>query len=139
MTLASPQVRFRRALLKTVAQRYVDHGDFASIEWRIARGNELLDADNVTSEATGATLPEKPIYRIYSMTKPIVAAMGVMLLERCQLHLFRPLASILPEFRDMQVLKPDGSTEPAGPITIDQLFTHRAGFSYNFMPDCPLR
>ncbi len=138
MTLASPQVRFRRALLKTVAQRYVDHGDFASIEWRIARGNELLDADNVTSEATGATLPEKPIYRIYSMTKPIVAAMGVVLLERCQLHLFRPRASILPEFRDMQVLKPDGSTEPAGPITIDQLFTHRAGFSYNFMPDCPV-
>ena len=128
----------RKQLIAEIAQNYIDKGEFASIEWRILRKGELLDTGAVVSQTATSPLPERPIYRIYSMTKPIVAVMAVMLLERCKLHLFDPLGKFLPEFRDLQVLKDDGSTEPAAPITIEQLFTHRAGFSYNFMPDCPV-
>ena len=128
----------RKQLIAEIAQHYIDKGEFASIEWRILRKGELLDTGAVVSQTATSPLPERPIYRIYSMTKPIVAVMAVMLLERCKLHLFDPLGKFLPEFRDLQVLKDDGSTEPAAPITIEQLFTHRAGFSYNFMPDSPV-
>ena len=138
MTMPSNPLAQRNQLIGEVAQHYIDKGEFASIEWRILHKGELLNAGAIGSQTAAAPLPERPIYRIYSMTKPIVAAMAVMLLERCKLHLFDPLGKFLPEFRDMQVLKDDGSTEPAAPITIEQLFTHRAGFSYNFMPDCPV-
>ncbi len=83
-------------------------------------------------------MPADPIYRIYSMTKPIVSMMGALLMERCQLNLFTPLRAILPEFAKLEVLRADGTREKALPITIEQLFTHRAGFSYNFIPDCPV-
>ena len=121
-----------------VAQGYIDAGHFASIEWLIKQRGEVVDAGSVLSDGTPAPLPERPIYRIYSMTKPIVAAAAILLMERFRLHLFTPLGSILPEFRDMKVLHADGSFESAAPILIEHLFTHRAGFSYNFMPDCPV-
>ena len=138
MIMPSNLLAQRKQLIAEVAQHYIDKGEFASIEWSILHKGELLDAGAIVSQTTTAPLPDRPIYRIYSMTKPVIAVMAVILLERCKLHLFDPLGKFLPEFRDLQVLKGDGSTEPAAPITIEQLFTHRAGFSYNFMPDCPV-
>ena len=126
-------------LIAQVAQSYIDKEEFSNIEWCIQHRDTILDAGCIgfADIQNQSPLPKQPIYRIYSMTKPVVAALAVMLLERCQLHLFDLLGSWLPAYRNMNVLQPDGSFEPAAPITLDQLFTHRAGFSYDFMPDCP--
>ena len=132
------QDRFWKRSIRRVAKGYIDAGHFASIEWLIKQHDKVIDAGVALPDETPSSLPDQPIYRIYSMTKPIVAAAGVILMERFRLHLFTPLGSILPEFQDMEVLSADGSTERAAPITIEHLFTHRAGFSYNFMPDCPV-
>ncbi|MAF06911.1 MAG: serine hydrolase [Acidiferrobacteraceae bacterium] len=129
---------FRKRGIRRVAKGYIDSGHFASIEWLIKRHGKVMDAGVALPGETPSSLPDQPIYRIYSMTKPIVAAAGVILMERFRLHLFTPLGSILPEFQDMEVLNADGSAERAAPIMIEHLFTHRAGFSYNFMPDCPV-
>ena len=137
-SLSANQSTSRTALLREVAQRNIDQGLFASIEWQVAKGDTLLDSGSVIAEGLDWALPKNPLYRIYSMTKPIVSVMGVILMERCQLHLFTPLASILPEFKGLEVLRAEGKKEKARPITIEQLFTHRAGFSYNFIPDCPV-
>jgi len=129
---------FRKRGIRRVAKGYIDAGHFASIEWLIKQHGKVIDAGVALPGEGSSSLPDQPIYRIYSMTKPIVAAAGVILMERFRLHLFTPLGSILPEFQDMEVLNADGSTERASPIMIEHLFTHRAGFSYNFMPDCPV-
>jgi len=129
---------FRKRGIRRVAKEYIDGGHFASIEWLIKQHGKVIDAGVALPGEGSSSLPDQPIYRIYSMTKPIVAAAGVILMERFRLHLFTPLGSILPEFQDMEVLNADGSTERASPIMIEHLFTHRAGFSYNFMPDCPV-
>jgi len=138
MNPTDQQGGFRKRGIRRVAKGYIDAGHFASIEWLIKQHGKVIDAGVALPGEGSSSLPDQPIYRIYSMTKPIVAAAGVILMERFRLHLFTPLGSILPEFQDMEVLSADGSTERAAPITIEHLFTHRAGFSYNFMPDCPV-
>jgi CubicO group peptidase (beta-lactamase class C family) len=51
--------------------------------------------------------------------------------------LFESLASYDPAFANMQVLTADGRLRPAErPITVEDLFTHRAGFSYEFISGC---
>jgi len=130
--------RFSR--IKNVAERHVASGALSGIEWNIQKnGREwATGAHGMADGLNGTPMPDEPIYRIYSMTKPVVSAVAMMLLEQGQLHLFDPLAAFLPEFAEMQVLQPDGNLTPAGMITIEHLFTHRAGFSYGFIPDCPI-
>ena len=77
------------------------------------------------------------IFRIYSMTKPIVSAAVMMLVEQGRLLLTTPVAAYLPEFAALQVsVETDGETRqvPASrPITVHDLLRHTAGFTYQFM------
>lgn len=130
--------RFSR--IKGVAERHVDSGAFSGIEWNIMRGGRewAKGAYGMADATNAAPLPDQPIYRIYSMTKPMVSAVAMMLVERGKIRLLDPLAAYIPQFAAMQVLNADGSQTPAGLITIEHLLTHRAGFSYGFIPDCPV-
>jgi len=131
----------RSARVKHAAQHYTDSGQFAGIEWRIQVSGETLSEGKVglASPQTGAEIPDQAIYRIYSMTKPIVSVMALILVEQGLISLFDPLASFNPEFAKMQVLSPQGKLEPAArPITVEDLLTHRSGFSYEFIDDCPI-
>ncbi len=72
------------------------------------------------------------ICRIGSMTKPIVAACAMTLVEDCTLRLDDPVDELLPELADMTVLAdPDGpldDTVPAKrPITLRDLLTFTLG------------
>ncbi len=72
------------------------------------------------------------IVRIASMTKPIVAACAMTLVEDCTLRLDDPVDDLLPELADMTVLAdPDGplnETVPAArPITLRDLLTFTLG------------
>jgi CubicO group peptidase (beta-lactamase class C family) len=77
------------------------------------------------------------IFRIYSMTKPIVSVALMMLVEEGQLKLDDPLAKYLPEFAEPKVaITHDGGFDlipAARPITIQDLLRHTSGFSYEFM------
>ncbi len=126
--------------IEQVARRYVDAGALPGIEWNILRagGSFARGRYGQGDPLNGVDMADKPIYRIYSMTKPVVAAIIMMALERGRLNLFDPLAAYLPEFAKMQVLADDGSLVRAAPITIEHLLTHRAGLSYGFLADCPV-
>jgi CubicO group peptidase (beta-lactamase class C family) len=75
------------------------------------------------------------IFRIYSMTKPIIGVAIMRLIEDGKLTLDTPIGTIVPEFRDMKVFVDPtkaGETRPAaGPILIRHLLTHTAGLSYS--------
>lgn len=126
--------------IKAVAERHVSSGALSGIEWNIQKnGREWATGSAGMADGSNNTaMPDAPIYRIYSMTKPVVSAIALMLMEQGKLRLFDPLAAYLPEFAKMQVLQADGSQTRAGMITIEHLFTHRAGFSYGFVPGCPV-
>ncbi len=85
---------------------------------------------------TGTPMRHDSIFRIYSMTKPIVSVGLMMLVEAGRLKLDDPVAKYLPEFAEPMVgVERDGalSLVPAArPITIQDLLRHTSGLTYDF-------
>ncbi len=73
------------------------------------------------------------IFRIYSMTKPLVSVAAMMLVEQGQLLLSQPVSALLPEFASVQVAGADGPVALDRPISVHDLLRHTAGFTYEFM------
>lgn len=97
---------------------------FASL--RIARGGQVLAEAHVPGvEPVG---PDS-LYRIYSMTKPVVAAGAVLLVEDGALSLEDPVAEFVPEFAQLEVLAGPGQRQPARAMTVGQLLTHACGLA----------
>ncbi len=72
------------------------------------------------------SMREDTIFRLSSLTKPLVTAAALALVERGRLNLDEPVTRWLPDFRPTLA---DGS---AAVITARQLLTHTAGLSYSF-------
>ncbi len=126
--------------IEQVAQRYVDSGTYPSIEWQVRLdGHEWLSgAVGEADPLNGVALPEKPIYRIYSMTKPVISAIALMLLEEGRLRLYDPVAAFIPAFRQNRIIDRDGNlTQARRAMLVEHLMTHRSGLSYGFLLDCP--
>ncbi|HTR85092.1 MAG TPA: serine hydrolase domain-containing protein [Reyranella sp.] len=80
------------------------------------------------------------IFRIMSMTKPVVSVAAMMLAEEGKLDIAAPVAQYLPEFKDLKVrvetVDPaTGRTremlvEPHRPMIVQDLFRHTAGLVY---------
>ena len=129
----------REDRVAAVARRYVDERKFAGLEWHVEQRGTVLarGRHGVADIGSGAPLAEKPLYRIYSMTKPIVSVLGLMLIEQGRLRLSDMLLQYDRRFAAMRVLHPEGRLVPADrPIHVEDLFTHRAGFTYEFIHGC---
>jgi len=126
----------RSTRLQTAAQGYIDREQFASIEWLVEAKGQILSTGKVDPKA-GSSIPTDALYRIYSMTKPIVSVMALMLIEQGKLRLYDALAQFNPAFAGMRVLHASGRLEPAvRPILVEDLLTHRSGFTYEFITGC---
>ncbi len=124
--------------LERVAQRaqgHVDSRAYSSVEWHIEQGGQALTSGKVglADANTGATLPDVPIYRIFSMTKPLVSAVAVMLIDEGKLRLSDAVETYLPQFAGRQVMQADGILRPAATtMLVEHLFTHRSGMTYQW-------
>jgi CubicO group peptidase (beta-lactamase class C family) len=79
-------------------------------------------------------------FRIASMTKPIVTAAAMILVEQGKLKLTDPVSKYIPEFKDMKVLASFNAKDTTyttvdakEPITIKNLMTHTSGVGYGFV------
>ncbi len=85
----------------------------------------------VSDMEKGTPVNGKERWMIYSCSKPVTCAAALKLWEQGKFDLDDPLFYYLPEFEHMKV-RTESGTEPAkSPITIRQLFTMTAGFSYD--------
>lgn len=128
----------RTQRIVALLQRDVDRGRLPGASVLIARrGRVVLDA------AVGRLDParETPmgldaIFRIYSMTKPIVSVAAMMLVEQGRLQLTDPVGQYLPGFLRQQVAVPGPhgvALVPAQqPSTVQDLLRHTAGLTYEF-------
>lgn len=74
----------------------------------------------------------KEMLNIYSCSKVMTVTAAMQLLERGEFLLSDPLYKYIPEFEHMKVKQEDGRVVDAkNHITIGQLFTMSAGFSYD--------
>jgi len=69
------------------------------------------------------------IWRIYSMTKPVISVAAMMLVEEGRMRLDDPVAKFIPEFANLQVIdEQSGATRPAtGVMTVQHLLTQESG------------
>ncbi|NJN52490.1 MAG: beta-lactamase family protein [Gammaproteobacteria bacterium] len=125
--------------IEQAASRYTDNAKFAGIEWLVERRGEQVARGQAgyADAARTQPIPRNALYRIYSMTKPIVSTMALILVEQGKLRLYDVLPQFNSAFSNMLVLLPNGRLVPAErPITVEDLLTHRAGFTYEFITGC---
>lgn len=78
-------------------------------------------AAGMADREAGQPMPPDAVFRLASVTKPIVAVAALRLVEQCRLRLDDPVSGWIPDFAPTL---PDGT--PAE-ITVHQLLTHTAG------------
>jgi CubicO group peptidase (beta-lactamase class C family) len=101
-----------------------------------------LDSVGLQDPKLETRMAENSIFRIYSMTKPVVSIAAMTLVEQGRLQLNDPVSRYLPAFEKPQVLiERDGKSEtvPADrEITIQDLLRHTSGLTYDFLGNGPV-
>jgi CubicO group peptidase (beta-lactamase class C family) len=90
-------------------------------------------AAGLADRESGRPMELDTVFRLSSVTKPIVASAAMVLVEQGRLNLDDPVTRFLPDFRP----KLKDGREPG--ITVRQLMAHTSGLSYAFLepPDGP--
>jgi CubicO group peptidase (beta-lactamase class C family) len=133
----------RMTLHDAMAAR-VEQGEFPGIVTLIARGEAAgstvggpggVSVDTIGATAFGGDVPmrRETVFRIASLTKPVLAVAALMLAEDDLIDLEEPVARLLPELAGQRVLArldgPLDETVPLDrPVTIEDLLTFRLGF-----------
>ena len=135
----------RLALIKPAMQAYVDQNKIAGIVTLLARQGKVVHFEQVGWQDREAQLPMKAdtIFRIYSMTKPVICTALMTLYERGLFRLTDPVARFIPGFGSVKVLESDGAggtklVELRRPVTVRDLLTHTSGLTYHFLVDSPV-
>jgi CubicO group peptidase (beta-lactamase class C family) len=130
----------RLARVTALARGYVDEGKLAGVVTVIARHGKIVHYEAVGKQnlETGAPMTRDTLFRIYSMTKPITAVAAMILYEEGKFQLIDPVSKFLPELKDLKVLNDGEEKTPQSHMTMQQLLSHTAGFSYGFTSSDPV-
>jgi CubicO group peptidase (beta-lactamase class C family) len=132
------------ARLGRVMQGEVGRGLVPGAVALIARRGQLayFESFGQRDPASGAPMPKDSIFRIYSMTKPIVSVAAMMLWEEGRFLLSDPIAKYLPELGNVRVAVVQGAdigqVDAERPITIQDLLRHTSGLTYEFRGNGPV-
>ena len=131
----------RTKRLMDVLRHEVDSGRLPGAVAMIARRGQigLLQAVGQQDPATGTPMQINSIFRIYSMTKPVVSVAVMMLVERGQLLLSDPVSRWLPEFAHQQVATAQRLEPVKQEATVQDLLRHTAGLTYEFLGTSPVQ
>ena len=109
----------------------------------VVRGGKLAYQETVglRDPAGPAVMQADDLFRIYSMTKPIVSVAAMMLVEEGKLPLEAPVSRYIPAFANVKVgvektdaqgLKSLDLVAPRRPMTVQDLLRHTSGLTYGF-------
>src|SRR5258708_10619314 len=127
------------AKIGQVLKKEADDGSFRGAVVMVARKGKLVYQDAVGMQTVSAKMTPEAIFRIYSMTKPLVSVAAMMLVEDGPIHLTDPVSKYLPGFDKLQVSVP--SRDTAGTptytlvpqerqMTVQDLLRHTSGLAY---------
>ncbi len=131
----------RLARIVPVMSQQVDKGIFPGAVTMVARNGEVVhfEATGYLDAAKTKPMTRDALFRLASMTKPIVHVAAMMLVEQGAMKLNDPIALWLPELKDLKVetRRTDASGQVvvadvplARPILVHDLMRHSAGFVY---------
>ena len=122
-------------------QSYVDRGVYAGVRTLVARRGVVVHSGQYghADKEAGTPLGADAIFRLYSMTKPIVSTALMMLYEEGRFRLIDPVARYIPAFAGVKVLGPDGKlVDPKRPMNVRDVLAHTSGLTYAFLEDSPV-
>lgn len=129
--------------LKHYLQGLLDDEKTGGFQVLVARGGKVVMYENLGYANVEEKIPvtDATLFRIYSMTKPVIAVAMMMLYEEGHYSLADPLSKHIPEFADLEVYvgEDDDGNMTLEPMdrepTIHDLLQHAAGFTYGIFGD----
>ena len=131
--------------IRQVLQAHIERGRIPGAVAMISLGGQTCFSEALGRRDPAAADAMQPdsIFRIYSMTKPIVSLAALMLVEQGQLQLSDPVSHYLPMFAHPEVAVVRDGKPVRVPVereaTVHDLLRHTAGFTYEFMGDGPVQ
>tara|TARA_B100000686_G_scaffold215227_1_gene222178 strand:- start:69 stop:1244 length:1176 start_codon:yes stop_codon:yes gene_type:complete len=122
-------------------QQHIDNGLYPGVEWKINYKDNIYQGKvGYLDLSAKKPIQTNSIYRIWSMTKPIISIVILQLIDEKRIQLDDHLNLYLPIFDNLQVVSFNNQTNPLDKDfnimpTIKDLLLHTAGFSYNFFDD----
>ena len=144
-TATPEQVGFsteRLAKITQVFKQEVEQGKLPGAVLMIARKNRLVYSESIgfQNKEAATAMSKDAIFRIYSMTKPMVSVAAMLLVEDGKLQLNDPVSKHLPALKNMQVSVAKADAEFARytystvtadrEMTVYDLLRHTAGLGY---------
>ena len=128
--------------IRDVLKGEIDQGKLPGTVVMVARKGKLAYADAVglQDKAAGKAMALDSVFRIYSMTKPLVSVAAMMLVEDGKLQLTDPVSKFLPAFKGQRVSVARADAEFARltytnvaadrEMTVQDLLRHTSGLAY---------
>jgi len=113
-------------------QADVERGHLAGAIGVVARRGKISYWQTVgmADRENGRAMSDDTIFRIYSMTKPIVGVGLMTLYEEGRFNLRDRVRNYIPELGGLEVLDGDGTTKARREMTVQDLMRHTAGMGY---------
>lgn len=136
--------RPRLQAMSDAFRREIDTGTVPGLTVLVARRGQVgwFEALGKQSPTGSTPMALDSIFRIFSMTKPIVSVGIMALVEDGHLLLGDPVAKFIPEFTDQKVGVVSGGklelVPPKRPMTVQDLLRHTSGLTYEHQGDGPV-
>ncbi|NDG39683.1 MAG: class A beta-lactamase-related serine hydrolase [Betaproteobacteria bacterium] len=127
--------------IEAVTKAHIDDGLMPGAVMLVARRGKVawVSVQGKRDAAAPDAMKQDSIFRIYSMTKPIVSVTLMQLVEEGRLQISDPVSKYLPEIGKMKVgteaAGPDGRpvlhlSDQTRPMTVQDLLRHTSGLTY---------
>jgi len=123
--------------INKLMDHYVGEHKSAGMVSLVSQHGKLLHLQSRGHQDIASNTPMQPdsLFRIYSMTKPVTSVALMTLFEQGKFQLDDPAHRWIPALKTLKVYRDTDHTDDLkNHITIRQLLTHTAGFSYGFDP-----
>lgn len=123
--------------IQSVVQGFIDSGKIQGAVVGVCRKGKVayFKAQGVHDVKTKAPLKTDGMFIMMSSTKPVLGVAAMMIIEQGLFKAPDPIEKYIPEFKNIKVAVPDGSSagfklvDAQRPPTIHDLLTHTSGFA----------
>lgn len=119
--------------LDAALQKQIDEGQVSGVIALISGRGEIGYFETFGHRVieTDSAMEKGTLFRLFSMTKPIVAVTAMSLWEEGKFKLDDPISNYLPEWKDVTVMEGGKAVPAKTPVTPRHLMTHSTGLSYD--------
>lgn len=133
------------AALDARMKEAVDKGQVTGVQFALFKDGKVDDFKVYGTQSLGGPpMTENTLFRVRSMSKPITGVAMMQLYEQGKWKLDDPITKFVPEFANLKVVTGEDPTthKPTvvnvnRPATMQELFTHTAGFAYGLSSATP--